>query len=331
MANYEGENCSKCGKPFEAGDDIVVCPDCGAPYHRACSKSLEQCVYVKKHGTGEAYRSKEERGKERIESETRKVDGRGELRCSRCGTLNGPNGLFCEVCGTPLKKQIEEQYHRELNGAGGFYGQPTDTIPPNQNIPYNLYTTPFGGLNPDEEIDGIPVKDLAIFLGQNAHYFLPRFKQMKEKNSNTWNWSSLLFTHYYLLFRRMTWFGVLLFLISLLLSIPAMLANYDAFLHVYSPDSPSTFDENFLLAMASAFNFLSIGVRLFLGMFTNRIYMNQVFRIIRKLKAEHGESTDYHSILVKNGGVSIKWAVAIVAATIVMSFISVFVMMAMML
>jgi len=336
MANYEGENCCKCGKPFEAGDDIVVCPDCGAPYHRKCAKDMEQCVYAEKHGTDEAYKPKEERDKERMEAEKRKVDGRGELRCSRCGTLNGSNGLFCEVCGTPLQKQIEQQYQEVYRGQseGEEAREPrerkNDEIPPFRSIPYNPYTTPFGGLNPDEEIDGISVKELAIFLGQNSHYFLPRFKQMKEKNSNTWNWSAMIMSYYYLLFRKITWLGVLILLATIILSVPAMLANYDDFLHVYSPDTPSVFNEDFLFMMASVFNLLSIGIRVFLGMFVNRIYMNQVFRKIRQLKEKYGESGEYHSMLVKHGTVSVAWAVAVAVATVMINFIMVFVMMAMM-
>ncbi len=328
MANYEGEQCPKCKKIFQAGDDIVVCPDCGAPYHRSCSKEMEACVYADRHGTAEAYQPKAQREAAQAREQAKKVDGREQLRCSRCGTLNASDGLFCAVCGTPLKKQVDRQQQQVESGEP--YGQPYDSVPPFSRIPYNPYTTPFGGLHPDEEIDGVAVKDLAIFLGQNAHYFLPRFKQMKEKNSNTWNWSAMFFTHYYLMFRKITWLGALMFAISLLLSVPAMFSYYDAMLHVYSPDVPAAFDEQMLFQMISVCNFLSIAIRVFLGMFTNRIYMNQVLRKIRKIRQEKDGHPDYHSALVKNGTVSFPLAIAIFAATIVMSFVSVFVMMALM-
>ena len=28
--------CPVCGEQFKKGDDIVVCPECGAPHHREC-------------------------------------------------------------------------------------------------------------------------------------------------------------------------------------------------------------------------------------------------------------------------------------------------------
>ena len=36
MSNYTGCKCPVCQQPFTETDDIVVCPECGAPYHRAC-------------------------------------------------------------------------------------------------------------------------------------------------------------------------------------------------------------------------------------------------------------------------------------------------------
>ena len=28
--------CPVCGETFQNGDDVVVCPECGAPHHREC-------------------------------------------------------------------------------------------------------------------------------------------------------------------------------------------------------------------------------------------------------------------------------------------------------
>ena len=38
MFFYEGCQCPVCGKSFQESDDIVVCPQCGAPHHRECWK-----------------------------------------------------------------------------------------------------------------------------------------------------------------------------------------------------------------------------------------------------------------------------------------------------
>ena len=333
MANYEGENCTKCGKAFQPGDDIVVCPDCGAPYHRACSKEITQCVYHDKHGTEEAYRPREERERQRAAVESRKVDGKAELRCSRCGSLNPPDGLFCEVCGTPLRQQIENQQAQNAAQAeqGRAEGFPPFGQQPFHSIPYNPFTTPFGGLNPDEEIDGIPVKDMAIFLGQNSQYFLPRFKEMKARNRNTWNWSAFLLQYYYPFYRKVGWLGVLTFVVWTALSVPSILSYFELFRQEYSPDSAAVFDANALMVMSYICSFLSMAVRVFLGWFFNRIYMNQVFRKIQKIREKYGNSPEYHSMLLKNGSVSMTLTVIVIVASLALSLLTAFIMMAFML
>ena len=38
-------NCPVCKKQFEKGDDIVVCPECGAPHHRECYEQNGKCFF----------------------------------------------------------------------------------------------------------------------------------------------------------------------------------------------------------------------------------------------------------------------------------------------
>ena len=50
MFNFKGCNCVACRQPLKPEDDIVVCPDCGAPYHRACYEKLGHCQFEAQHG-----------------------------------------------------------------------------------------------------------------------------------------------------------------------------------------------------------------------------------------------------------------------------------------
>lgn len=40
MFKYEGISCPHCGEKFKPTDEILICPDCGAPYHRRCIEEL---------------------------------------------------------------------------------------------------------------------------------------------------------------------------------------------------------------------------------------------------------------------------------------------------
>ena len=37
--------CPVCNKTFQDGDDVVVCPECGAPHHRECYEQNGHCFY----------------------------------------------------------------------------------------------------------------------------------------------------------------------------------------------------------------------------------------------------------------------------------------------
>ncbi len=49
---YVGQKCPICEKEFDGNDDIVVCPLCGTPHHRACYKKNGECGHFDEHSSG---------------------------------------------------------------------------------------------------------------------------------------------------------------------------------------------------------------------------------------------------------------------------------------
>lgn len=49
---YKGEKCFFCNEEFKDNDDIVVCPDCGTPYHKECYRQAGECVNHQLHESG---------------------------------------------------------------------------------------------------------------------------------------------------------------------------------------------------------------------------------------------------------------------------------------
>ncbi len=66
MFLFENTECPVCKTRFEEGDDVVVCPDCGTPHHRACYSLTGKCVNSGLHETGFNFRREKE--KERKQS-----------------------------------------------------------------------------------------------------------------------------------------------------------------------------------------------------------------------------------------------------------------------
>ena len=51
MPDFTQYACPVCGQKFHASDDVVVCPQCGAPHHRTCWKEEGRCHFQSAHGT----------------------------------------------------------------------------------------------------------------------------------------------------------------------------------------------------------------------------------------------------------------------------------------
>ena len=88
MPKYYGCPCEGCGKPLTLQDDIVVCPDCGAPYHRVCYEKLGQCIHRPAHAAGYEWKFPYE------ESQLR--------TCPSCGERTLRDEETCRCCGACL-------------------------------------------------------------------------------------------------------------------------------------------------------------------------------------------------------------------------------------
>jgi len=203
MTDYTGLKCPVCEKPFASGDDIVVCPECGAPYHRECYAKVGRCVFSDKHGTPDAWSppKPEATGEEATENKSQ--------RCPRCGSPNSQSAMFCEHCGQPLTINQQDFPGFPQNGSippngslpqnGGF---PKNGPPFPQGQPVPFIFDPLGGVNPNEPIDDVPAGDIAKLIQNNTQYYLPAFVNLKKFSTNRFNFSAFLFSGGWLLYRK---------------------------------------------------------------------------------------------------------------------------------
>ena len=54
--DFLGKTCPVCSQNFHEGDDVVVCPKCGAPYHRDCFKQKGKCIFPELHKDGKSWK-----------------------------------------------------------------------------------------------------------------------------------------------------------------------------------------------------------------------------------------------------------------------------------
>ena len=193
MSKYTGLECPVCKNTFKEDDDIVVCPECGAPYHRTCYQKEGHCIYEDKHGTDQAWQAKEH-----VHQEA------GDKKCPRCGTVNPSDSLFCSKCGQSLS------YDSQAHGQA-----PTDSeqsyTPPNPppgagpnvgptGMPYPF--DPMGGVNPKDHIEGIEAGDMAKFVQANTPYYMGRFLNLSAFKRGRFHFAAFLFGGGWFLYRK---------------------------------------------------------------------------------------------------------------------------------
>ncbi len=221
--NYKGSKCMVCGEIFKDGDDIVVCPECGTPYHRECYDKNGKCVNTALHETGESWEpdTAEAVTEKRICPRCRQENPEGALYCCRCGLpFNDPRSVaqarndFRENMSTaPL--QGNNGYSRDESG-----GDPFSAFSVN-------YSDPLCGFNPSEEYENnVKLAELGAYVDTNTHYYLPKFKFMKETERGiALNFTALFFPQFYFAYRKMPLMAFVSMLVLFITGIPQTLLS----------------------------------------------------------------------------------------------------------
>lgn len=273
MSNYIGEKCIVCEKNFTKDDDIVVCPECGTPYHRDCYFNEEKCMNSELHEKGESWKASVK------EQKLYKL-------CSDCNTPNVPDALVCEKCGKPFSEE-NSSYENAQAGQNGQYGRYQD----NMGNPF-IKLDKYCGLNPDEDFEGVKVSEIVDYVGSNTIYYLPLFKRMKETGKKiSMNFISFIFPQFYFANRKMWFETIVTLLISFVISIPSMIYSMDIlemsgnifkFVDVES--------QGFLIVTEIA-NYASIAFKILVGLFANWLYYRKVIKKVRNIKSVCGEQS----------------------------------------
>ncbi|WP_195254331.1 RING finger protein [Merdimmobilis hominis] len=153
MGKYTGIPCAACGRLFEEGDDIVVCPVCGAPHHRECYEKLGHCALEERHALGEAWQPP--KGKQ--------GDNPALVICNTCGAQTPADEPFCINCG----QRLDLPPRQEQPSPGGSY-----------------YIPGVGPIHKNATIGDASMEELAMFVGPNAQFFLPRFQAIHQRKSS---------------------------------------------------------------------------------------------------------------------------------------------------
>ena len=311
--------CPVCEKRLLPDEDIVVCPSCGARYHRACYNEKGACIYEELHGTPQL----EEAVSQPITEEEPPKVKEPSVTCPRCGQENLSSATFCSRCSYPLK--LDEIPPREESAPftgpeqkRGIFNQPQPGI----GFPGFFVRTPTEE-ELKEEIEGVTVKELALYVGPNAMTYLPRFKLMSMRRGGfSINWSAFFLNFGYFLYRKMYLIGGILLGLFLITMIPSVLVGLYYMTEMFPELSIGiSFTDQVLKWIFIADNVgwaMRVTTMLFFGFFGNRIYLNRAVKDIKTIRAQNLTQDESELAIMKKGGVNRKVVITLLIIFLVL-------------
>ena len=321
MFDYTGHECFSCKKRFTAEDDVVVCPECGTPYHRECWKKEGKCINFSLHENHISWKSD-------IEQKAKSSDA--PLFCKSCGNKLRADQLFCDRCGMPTEVYIrsnderaaEDYPNEDMNNSGEKLNEAF--------FPYMVnFSYPLCGFNPNEEYEGgLTTRDLGDFVGKSTHFYLPKFKLMKTGHFKiSMNIPALFFPEYYFAYRKMPAAALLILILKTAVGLPSlalsmqtlftgtdqtsimfqsMMKSYPEFSGIAEKMSQINLDTNSFAMLYNISGLLDWIMIILFGSLANYMYYRFTIKKASALKnAAISNEMDVSQTLRENGGTSI--------------------------
>lgn len=280
--NEQTKSCAFCHAYLFSEDDVVYCPECGAPHHRECYNQINRCALAEFHGTENQYDKLKEKSEEMV-------------------AVNEP----AEPQENTENAENTEHGENSENGDGMSF-----------QTPFGIMTAIdfLGGVKPEDEIeDGVTAKEAAKFIAVNTVRYIPKFKKLSKKNKASWNFLAFFFPCEWFLSRKMYLYGIIagaLKTISALLTFPFQTAAYNLGINLgtFDPQAMQTLTDSMIkmpksiLYVAFLGGLINIAISIVFGILGDWIYRKHALGKIKEIKAESEDAeTDYR----RKGGVNI--------------------------
>lgn len=293
MTRFENKLCPVCRRPFTENDDIVVCPVCGTPHHRACYNEKGGCGVEEWHASGfvwEGHLPGEEPEPSGVQEEQSGVD------FSKHDDTEGQSGDYSD--------------HRAEYPGGVPNGSFNACGPDGQPVDIQEFLDQINRQTMDDTRgeDGVSAKELSCYVGKSVMHYSQAFAAFRapaapgqKKRKVFFNLCAGLFTPVHQFYRKLDAAGVILVLLELAYYVPTLLSV------------GGSFSASVVGALQFAASGLYFAAKIALCMFGDYIYYRHCVKRIKQIRANYGDGNapGYYEALNAKGSPS--WLRAIIS------------------
>lgn len=198
MSRFENKLCPVCRSRFGKDDEIVVCPECGTPHHKACWNSLNHCGVEEFHGMNYVWNG-------RLPDEDEPVKSEPETVVSD-NSDDPHHAEYPNIGATPVEQQLSDMIDDHIIDD-----------PVIDELIKSIRSTEKGE-------DGVSMRELAAFSATSVWHYtraFSRFREGKKRHIAYFNLCSGLLAPIFQFYRKMDWLGVLTMLAMIAPSVAA--------------------------------------------------------------------------------------------------------------
>lgn len=264
--------CPICKAKLFTGE-VAFCPECGAPHHKECYLGLGHCFYADKHGTPQQWQPPKIEPPKATNSQQNEYTQQSAQQNDANGGYNTDNKY----------NSNNAKYQQNQSGENPFFKA--------------------NGIDKNELIDGESAENIAKFVGYNALRYINVFRKMANlKKKVSWNWLGFLLPEYWLISRKCYTPAILISFYSILTSIVSTMAMANTSVQYFIQSGVIESSIKNIILILGVLSFISILLRVFIGLFGDYIYKKKVYSSIKELKQN---STTSDIDFMKVGGVNL--------------------------
>ena len=348
--DFKGKNRPVCTKSFGEEDDIVVCPKCGAPYHRECYKEKGKCIFTDLHKEKKTWKEVYDKSEE--PSDEDESDENNYSVCKHCGHKNSDDSIVCEKCGEFLtgssgfvqsdpddpdddmdEESELEKIREQMRNVGPVMGS--------TNFYANGMPVQFG-FDEKEDHDGVTTKELVDYVGGNVLYYLPVFSRLNKYNTTRFNFAAFLFNGTWYFYRKQYLKGIIISLFMLGINIlqnyvsyfwasglwekannaldaAERMPSYNEYISWIQANCSS--QEMLIMILPYFLSMISLAVMVVCGLRANKGYYQKALKTIKKIKEENpgDDEEKLRRKIIRKGGVHLGAAFTLLTCETILS------------